>query len=262
MLFKKMRKGILIGLSVVLIGLTLFLIASIPVTRVDEVINTSFSVAPGTKYGPYDAGTVYHTRVLIFKSILKGDMTVEGQGLYLNVNGCNAQHLQGVYVKEGMSFVIEPANDQYTFTFDNTEGSAPSLVKFTIREVWIWSFSLLVWILGLIGLFILIPSGFSIFAITYIRNRKRKYQPGLSQNPNFMLEVSAMAKVRWFGILQLIELAIGWVSSTWFYAGFLSRLLATVTSQGNPQGSFPAVFGVFLQYLIIILPIMAAILLV
>lgn len=172
-----MKKGILIGLSVTLIGLTLFLIASIPVTRVDEVINTSFTLAPSTKYGPYDTGTYYHTRVFIFKSVLRGDILIEGEGVYLTVNGYNTQELRNIYVKGEKSFVIELADDQYTFTFDNSKGSAPSLVKFTLREVWTASFSPLVWVLGLVGLFLLIPSGLATFAITYIRSPKQKDHP-------------------------------------------------------------------------------------
>ncbi len=175
-LFKKVKKGILIGLFVALIGLALFLIASIPVTRADEVIDAFFTIAPGTKYGPYDTGTHYHTRVLIFKSVLRGDILTEGEeGVYLTVNGYNTQELRNIYVKGEKSFVIEPADDQYTFTFDNTEGSAPSLVKFMLREDWTASYSPLVWILGLVGLFLLIPSGLATFVITYTRSPKQKY---------------------------------------------------------------------------------------
>lgn len=159
------------------IGLTLFLIALIPVTRIDEVINTSFTLAPGTIYGPYNAGTYYHTRIWIIKSALQGDIIIEGEGAYISVNGFNAGELRNIYLKGEKGFTIEPADDQYTFTFDNTQGSAPSLVKFTLREVWTASYSPLVWILGLIGLFLMIPSGLTIYIVTCFRAPRRQTTP-------------------------------------------------------------------------------------
>lgn len=144
------------------IGLILFLIALIPVTRVDIVINTSFTLPPGTKYGPYDAGTYYHTRVWIYKTTLQGNILVEGEGVNIYVNGYNAGELRNIYVNGERDFTIEPADDQYTFTFDNTQGSATSLIRFTLREVWTASYSQLIWILGLIGLFFIVPGGLVI----------------------------------------------------------------------------------------------------
>jgi len=166
-----------IGLSVTSIGLILFLIVLIPVTRVDEVINTFFTLTPGTKYGPYDTGTYYHTKVWIFKSALQGNILIEGEGVHISVNGYNAGELRNIYVKGEKGFTIEPADDQYTFTFDNTQGSTPSLVKFTLREVWTASYSPLVWILGLVGLFLIIPSGLTISVVTYFRAPSRKTDP-------------------------------------------------------------------------------------
>ncbi len=166
-----MGKRVLVGLSLTLIGLTLFFIAWFPVTRTDEVINASFSVPQGTKYGPYDSGTVYHTRVFIFKSVLRGEITVEGEGFYLTVNGWNVKDLHGIYVNGEKSFAIEPAKDQYTFTFDNTKGSTPSLVRFRLAEVWTASFSPLVSVLGIAGLFLSIPSGIATLAIHFTSRR-------------------------------------------------------------------------------------------
>jgi len=168
---KRTGKGVLVGLSLTLIGLALFFIALFPVTRIDEVINTSFALTPGTRYGPYDAGTVYHTRVLVFKSVLRGEIIIEGEGIYLTVNGWNAKNLQNIYVKGEKSLAIEPADDQYTFIFDNSEGSTPSLVTFRLTELWTASFSQPVFVLGIVGLFLSVPSGIVTLAV-YFRSRR------------------------------------------------------------------------------------------
>ena len=121
-----MRRGISVGLAVILVGLTL----SIPTTRTYEAINISFILNPGGKYGPYDNGTYYHT-MIFGKSVLKGEVAVEGEGMYITARGYNVQEFSDVYVQGQYSFAIAPAHDQYTFTFDNTEGTIKSLVKFT-----------------------------------------------------------------------------------------------------------------------------------
>ena len=120
-------------------GLALLLICSFPVTSVEEVINTSFTVSPGTKYGPNDPGTGYHTRIhfkILGKSVLKGEVTAEEEGIYLTVNFYNTEHLNNIYVKGQYSFTVDPANDLYVFIFDNTEGRIESLVKFRLEEIW------------------------------------------------------------------------------------------------------------------------------
>ncbi len=168
--FRNAKKSILVSLSVALIGLAFLLVALFPVTRAEEVIATSFTLASGAKYGPYDAETVYHTRVLTFKSVLQGSVVVEGGGVYLTVRGYNAPlELRSFYVEEEKGFAIESADDQYTFTFDNTQGSASSLVKFTLREIWTATYSPTTLVLGLIGLFLLIPSGLITLTIAHIR---------------------------------------------------------------------------------------------
>lgn len=68
-----MRKGMFLGLLLLVLGATLF-IWSFVKTNLDTVIDDSFTVEPGTKYKPYDdPGTYYHTRVLS-KSILHGEV--------------------------------------------------------------------------------------------------------------------------------------------------------------------------------------------
>lgn len=110
------------------------LICSIPVTSVYEVINTQFMVGAGSKYGPYDSGTYYHT-TMFGKCVLRGEIIVEGEGIYLTAYGYNTQHLSNIYVKGKSSFTVDPADDQYTFAFDNTEGHNESSVKFTLEEI-------------------------------------------------------------------------------------------------------------------------------
>ena len=160
-----------IGFSLILIGLVLFLVSSIPVTRVVEVINTSFTISPGNKYGPYDNGTYYHTMIFV-KSVLKGEVVVEGEGIYLTARGYNVQDLKDTYVKEKCSFTVDPADDQYTFTFDNTKGEAESMVRFRLTEVWTASFSPPIWIMGFIGLFLLLPIGLVVLTYSYFRSKR------------------------------------------------------------------------------------------
>ena len=130
----EMRKASFIAL----LGLALLLICSVPITSVEEVINTSFTISPGAKYGPNDPGTGHHTRIhlILDKSVLKGEVIVEGEGIYLTVNFYNTDHLNGIYVEGQYSFTIDPADDLYVFTFDNTEGHIESLVRFRLEEIW------------------------------------------------------------------------------------------------------------------------------
>ncbi len=166
-----MRQLKSIGLFSILIGITLFLISSIPITRTDEMIDTSFTIGPGDSYDPYDEGTYYHTRVLA-KSILNVEINTEGEKLYVSAGGQNVQDLEDVLVKGREVFTIEPANDQYTFTFVN-KGLSDCFVEFTLTEVWTASFSPLIWILGRTGLFLLVPIGSGLLALNhYTRDRE------------------------------------------------------------------------------------------
>lgn len=122
-------------LGLVLMGITLSATIVVPVTSVQEVINTSFTVEPGTTYGPYDDGTTYHTMIFGI-SVLRCEVVVEGQGVYLNVRGEHTQYLKGIYVSAQYEFVIDPADVQYTFTFSNTNGVVNSSVRFILEETW------------------------------------------------------------------------------------------------------------------------------
>ncbi len=172
-----MRRGTFAGLLLALLGLVLLLTCLIPVTSIEEVINTSFMVSPGTTYGPYDEGTVCHTRIhmkILDKSVLKGDVSVEGEGIYLTVNGYNTQHLKSLYVKGQYSFTVDPADDLYTFTFDNTRGNAENLVKFILKEAWTRPIAIgspPLFIAGLIGFFLL-STGLVTLAIAHLKSRR------------------------------------------------------------------------------------------
>jgi len=113
-----------------LLGLSLFIVTLIPVTAVEEVINTQFTVNPGAKHEAY-----YHTHIF-GKSVLKGEFTIDGENIYLTEYGYNTQHLQNIYVKRQYSSGVDPADDLYTFIFNNTEGRAEGLVRFELEEVW------------------------------------------------------------------------------------------------------------------------------
>ncbi|MHA2118248.1 MAG: hypothetical protein ACXABV_18630 [Candidatus Thorarchaeota archaeon] len=127
------RSSVVLGL--VLIGLALSAAMLVPVTSVAEVINTTFTVDPGTTYGPYDDETYYHT-MIIGSSVLRGEVIIVGQGFYLTVRGEHTQHLKNIFVSTQFDFVVNPAIDQYTFTFNNTSGVASCSVRFVLEETW------------------------------------------------------------------------------------------------------------------------------
>ncbi len=153
-------------LSLAVIGLILLSTISIPITTEDEVINSTFTVNPGTSYGPYEDDTTYHT--LIFgSSILKGEIVTEGEGIYLTVNGEHAQHLKEVLINGRFEFEIVPAIDQYTFEINNTHGVNPCEVQFSLVVVWtravamstqtiwmMWLGGVLLFMIGLLGLIV------------------------------------------------------------------------------------------------------------
>jgi hypothetical protein len=123
-----------LGIVLVSLAVILFLFSLLIATRTDTVIDTSFILEPNEKIGPYDNGTYYHTHV-ISKSTLLGEVLVESGSVNLTTNGYNTQHLKNIVINQNYSLVIEPADDQYTFTFENT-GDHLSSIKFTLKERW------------------------------------------------------------------------------------------------------------------------------
>lgn len=99
-----------IGKLLVLIGLLIIILCLLPITTTDEVVNISFTLAPGEKYGSYDDGAVYHYRVfftkfrLLSNSVLVGEVLVYMDGIYLNINGLNTDVLKNIYVKDRLVF--------------------------------------------------------------------------------------------------------------------------------------------------------------
>jgi len=147
-----------VGLVLLLLGLSLFLLSFFSVTRTDTVIDISFVLDPGEKYEPYENGTYYHTRV-ISKSTLTGEVVVEGGGISFMADGYNTQHLKNVSINQNYSFVINPADDLYTFNFDNGGSDIPSSIKFTLKEEWMDILSL---IPAFIILLISAPAGIAL----------------------------------------------------------------------------------------------------
>jgi hypothetical protein len=110
-----------------LTGLALLLFGSIPITSVEEAIDTAFAVDQSIE-------EYYHTQIFA-KSALKGEISVEGEGIYLSVNGYNSQHLKNVLIREQYILMIDPADDLYRFIFNNTEEYTECLVEFRLEEI-------------------------------------------------------------------------------------------------------------------------------
>jgi hypothetical protein len=148
-----------------LLGLSLFIVTLIPTTSVEEAINTEFVIDPGTEHEEY-----YHTHIF-GKSVLKGEVIVGGESIYLAVNGYTPEPIRGLQIREQYSFVIDPADDLYNFIFNNTEGPNESSVKLRLAEIWtrpIGIGSHLGFITGLIGFFLFL-AGLIALAISRLR---------------------------------------------------------------------------------------------
>jgi len=63
-------------------------------------------------------------------------VVVEGEEINLTVNGFNTQNLKNVFINQNYSFITNPADDLYTFTFDNAGSNIQSSIKFTLKERW------------------------------------------------------------------------------------------------------------------------------
>jgi len=127
-----------LGLMLLLFGLSLFLLSFFcffVLARVDTVISVSFDLKPGEKYEPYEQGTYHHTTVFS-KSALIGEVVVEGGTINFTAWGYNTNHLRSIFIDQDYAFLIDPADDIYLFTFDNTMGNTVSSVQFTLKEKW------------------------------------------------------------------------------------------------------------------------------
>ena len=190
-------------------GFAVLLVCSIPITSAEVVIDISFTVPPGSKYGPNDAGTGYHTRIL-GKSILEGEVLVEGGGIYVTAGFFNTQHVNNVYVDKQYNFAIDPANDLYVFVFDNTNGEAESLVRFMLKEVWTRPMAIgspPLFILGLMGL-VTFPMGLLTLVISHLRTR------GLFKWKRLSLKMWAVVFAALFLLSNLRAVYFPWPDST------------------------------------------------
>lgn len=158
----KVQKPIMIvaSLLLLLIGSTLFLLSFFSTTRTDTVIDTSFVLEPGKKQEAY-----HHTRIFT-RSALNGEVSVEGEGINFTAFGYNTQQQANVYVAQNYSLVINPADDLYMFTFDNTKNKSQSSIQFTLEESWLVIPML---ILSFIGLLILAPTGLILIIIGFLK---------------------------------------------------------------------------------------------
>ncbi len=151
---RNLGKKPVVGVVLVSLGVASVLFSLLIATRTDTVIDTSFVLKPTEKSEPYENGTYYHTHV-ISKSTLIGEVLVEGSDINFTANGYNTPHLKNIVISQNYSLVIKPADDQYTFTFENT-GDNLSSITFTLKERWLPFLSLLP---AFIILLILAPIG-------------------------------------------------------------------------------------------------------
>jgi hypothetical protein len=150
-----------VGLVLLSLGVTSLLFSLLIATRTDTVIDTSFVLEPNEKYEP----SSYHTHV-ITKSTLLGEVLVEGGDVNFTTEGYNTQHLENVFIDQNYSLVIKPADDRYTFTFENTGGNLSS-IRFTLKERWL---PFLLLLPAFIILSILVPIG----TVLIIRGFRKK----------------------------------------------------------------------------------------
>jgi len=162
---------IVAGLVLLALGVSSFILSFVIATKTDTVIDISFVLEPGEKRGPGENGIYHHTKV-ISKSILIGEVLVQGGGINFTANGFNTQHLKNVLINQNYSFVIDPADDLYWFTFENN-GSIQSSIKFILKEKWINIFLL---VPGFTSLLILTAIGLALSLVS-IRKKPTQAQP-------------------------------------------------------------------------------------
>jgi len=126
---------LVLGLILLVLGISSFLLSFPIATKTDTVIDITFMLEHGEKRGPGENGIYHHTRV-ISKSALTGEVQVQGGTVNFTAYGYNTQHLENIVINQNYSFVIDPADDLYSFNFENID-SIQSSVRFTLRERWI-----------------------------------------------------------------------------------------------------------------------------
>jgi len=159
-----------VGLVLLSLGVSLFLLSFLLVTKTDTVVDVSFVLEPSEKRGPGQNGIYHHTRVFS-KSVLMGDVLVEGGAINFTANGYNTRHFENIFISENCSFVVDPADDLYWFTFENTNNDVQSSVTFTLKERWVNILSL---IPAFVVLLILAPAGMVLIIMGSSEETRRK----------------------------------------------------------------------------------------
>lgn len=185
------------GVVLVSLGLTAMLVSFLVATRTDTVIDKSFVLKPNEKFGSYENGTYYHAHV-ISKSALLGEVLVQGGNVNFTANGYNTQLLKGIVVNHTFSLMIDPADDQYTFTFENT-GHEPSTVNFTLKETWM-PFLLLA--PAFVILLISAPTG-TILIVRGLQKEERVHSKSFFRRPQGM----------GFWTMMLLSVPFAWFTS-------------------------------------------------
>jgi len=170
-----------VGLVLLILGLSWLLLSVLNFTITDTVVDTAFVLEPGEKYGPMEKGTVFCTRGI---PVLTGEVSVEGEGIYFSVQGWDYL-FERIFVDSYFNFTIDPANiDCYFFTFDNSR-NAESHVEFVLEETLTESLTLrfarslggyygTTWISSLLGAFLLLPIAFILTFGSLLSKKKEK----------------------------------------------------------------------------------------
>jgi len=180
-------KGV-VGLVLLILGISLLLLSFLNFTRTHTVIDTAFSLEPGEKYGPRRGEDRTGTRYYPPRDcVLKGKVSVEGEGIYVTVQGLGYE-IKNIFVDSYFNFTIDPAygwDHIYFFTFDNTDGDAESHVEFVLDEtltgspiqLFLWSSGLpmMWWSFGIfIGIPLLLFIGFILTFGSLLSKKKEK----------------------------------------------------------------------------------------
>ena len=173
-------KGV-VGLVLLILGISLLLLSFVNFTRTHTVIETAFSLEPGEKYGPRHYFPPEDC-------VLKGKVSVEGEGINLTVQGLGYE-TKNVFVDSYFNFTIDPAygwDYVYFFTFDNTDGDAESHLEFVLEETLTeppirgflrsWRLPPILWIFSLLGSFLLLYIGFTLTVRSLVSRKKKHVQ--------------------------------------------------------------------------------------
>lgn len=178
------KKMFRVGAFLISLSIVFLLLGVIPgrsVLNSNTVIDTSFAVEPGEKREPYEEGTYHHT-TLWANPLLKGIVSVEGEGIYLTINEEGRPIYTHVHIDHQYNFTINTgASQQILFIFDNTEGNTTSFVNFLLKEEYTESISAMGMIFGgplsfflWYGSFPLALVGLILLIISFFKSNTRK----------------------------------------------------------------------------------------